>query len=237
MKLREFNEQGIEAFRAHLNRIREDKKGELPPELLNDPALTNLLKPDIEIEPQLFSSRFDFAEWFFGVLSEMGADPHTLSKGLWCWLSAALFDQVCPVNGKGQRKVGAEPRYIPDLARYTRRYRHLLRTPFLIYHLHSDDPERAMVVLVNPLDKPGELTEQIASRAGIVRCPGMMRMATGLFIDPETRQRKKGASGDAAARFGVLMNQYQLTWDLPSVDIREFTQLLPREFNRFKSKP
>lgn len=234
MRFRRFTDTGVEAFSRYIQDLRDDPKLPLPPAMLSDDALTELLTPEVSATPDTFNTRMEFARWLDQAFEQSGAETPVLDTGFWTWLTAALFDQVCPADGNGRRKPGADARYIPDMSQWTRRYRHLLANPYQVFQLHRDNPERAVVALVNPLHKPGELTEQFTARLDIIRCPGTIGLATKLFIDPVTGARRRGASGSAARRFGKLMNQYTRTWDLQSVDASEFAQLLPREFNRFK---
>lgn len=234
MKFRRFNDAGVDAFRRCLDSLRSDPKAPGPVELAEDPSLTEMLTPEVGAVPERFENRMAFAKWLDRAFQDSETEPPLLDAGFWTWLTAALFDQVCPPDGNGRRKPGENAKYIPDMSRWTKRYRHLLANPFNVFQLHRDNPERAAVALVNPLDKPGELTEQFAARVEIVRCPGTIGLASKLFIDPSTGMRKRGASGLAARRFAKLMNQYTRTWDLQSVDSDNFVQLLPREFSRFK---
>jgi hypothetical protein len=237
MKLRRFNSEGIVAFRSYLEDVRADPTLPAPLALLNDPALTEVLRPEVDATPHAFPTRLAFAAWLDEAFTSSGASAPLLDAGYWAWLTAALFDQACPQDGHGRRRPGADARYIPDVTRWTRRYRHLLANPFQVYQLHRDDPRRAAVVLLNPLHQPGELTEQFTARLELVSCPGAIGLATRLFIDPASGTRRRGAAGAAARRFGKLVNQYTRTWDLPSVQLDDFIRMLPREFNRFKPRP
>ena len=234
MRFRRFTNAGVDAFSRYIHDLRADPKLPLPHGLLTDDALTEMLTPEVSATPEGFNTRMEFARWLDRAFEESDAEVPSLDTGFWTWLTAALFNQVCPSDGNGRRKPGADARYVPDMTKWTRRYRHLLANPYQVFQLHRDAPERAAVALVNPLHKPGELTEQFTARLEIIRCPGTIGLATKLFVDPATGARRPGASGSAARRFGKLMNQYNRTWDLQSVETDSFAQLLPREFNRFK---
>jgi len=234
MQFRRFNDRGIEVFRSLLMEMRQNPKAPFPKSILTDESLSQVLEPKISAPVEEFANRMAFARWLSSAAESCQAQPPRTDVGFWTWLTAALFDQVCPADGHGKRKVFAEARYIPDLTRYSRSYRHLLANPFHVYQLHHEDPSRAIVALINPLQTPGELTEQFASRIELIACPGAMSVARALYIDPETGERRRGASGDSAGRLAKVMNQYARTWDIPVVDSAEFTHMLPAEFNRFK---
>lgn len=234
MQFRRFNEAGIDAFRSYLHRLREEPSLPPPVSLLSDPSVSEPLDPALSAEPEPFENRHAFARWLHAAAESAGTPIPRHDAGFWAWLSLALFDQVSPADGNGRRKPGADARHIPDRANWQRRYRHLLANPYDVLSLHRDDPARAMVVLVNPLHQPGELTEQFTARTDIVACPGTMALATYLYIDPETLNRRTGASGTSARRFGKLMNQYTRTWDLPEMRPSQFAEMLPNEFDRFR---
>ena len=234
MQFRKFNHVGVETFREYLQKLRSDPTLSPPSDLLSSTTLSEPLSPAISATVQPFINRMAFASWLFNAAITANVVIPRLDPGFWSWLSLALFDQVCPPDGHGRRKPGADARHIPDTRNWQRRYRHLLANPFEVYLLHRDNPTRALVALINPLDKPGELTEQITGRVEVVRCPGTMALASYLYIDPTTAARRKGASGDAARRLGKLMNQYTRTWDLPLMESPTFARMLPRsEFKQF----
>ncbi|MDQ3288598.1 MAG: hypothetical protein M3Q42_10145 [Pseudomonadota bacterium] len=233
-QFRSLNSAGIEAFRNYLQRLRMEATLPPPRHLLIDDAFSAPLIPSIEGKPERFGSRMAFARWLSGTADRSGHAIPRSDSGFWAWLSLELFDEVCPQNASGKRKPGADARHIPESSNWRRRYRHLLANPYDVFLLHRDDPTRAMAALVNPLSKPGELTEQFTARVELVSCPGTMALASHLFIDAHTGVRKHGASGDAARRFGKLMNQFARTWDLPLTSAPKFAELLPKEFERFR---
>ena len=233
MRLARFNELGLDYFRKYLGLLRQDPKASPPMHLLTSGEYSDDLPEPIDAEPRPFSNRLEFAEWLHDAAEAAGTAVPRDDVNFWAWLSLALFDQVCPVDGNERRKVGAQARYIPDTANWRRRYRHLLANPFDVLSVHFPNHQRALVALVNPLDKPGELSEQFGSRVEIINCPGSIGLATYLYIDPQTRERRKGASGEAARRFGKLMNQYTRTFDLPEMESGVFASILPKEFDRF----
>lgn len=215
MRFRRFNGLGVRAFAEYLGALRANGGTPVPTELLTNPRLTEPLSVPIESEvPASFASRMEFAKWLHATAIANGVDIPRHDAGFWAWLSLALFDHVCPVDGKGQRKPGADARHVIDATDWKRRYRHLLKNPYEIFFLHRDDSARALVALVNPLHRPGELTEQISGRQEIVTCPGCMSLATFLCIDSDGN-RRKGASGDFAGVFGKAVNRVSRTFDLP----------------------
>lgn len=236
INLRRFNNAGIEAFRDYLADLKHNPTAAIPSILEDDHYAVKISDTTVALSPKSFESRRIFAEWLDDAVEAAGADISLVDVGLWSWLSLLLFDQVCPPNTHGSRKVGAFARYVPEPSNFRRRYRHLLSAPYSIFRLHRDEPSRTNVILSGPLHQPGELAEQISARADFVSSAGAMSLATHLFIDQSTGKRRKGASGVAAARLGKLINQYRRTWDFEMLDAVEFAAALPKEFTRFVPK-
>jgi len=234
MQFRRFHNAGIEAFREYLHRLRSEPTLDPPWSLLSDDTMSEPLDPPISAEPEPFENRMAFARWLHDAVKTADVSIPYADAGFWSWLSLALFDQVCPADGKRKRKPYADARHIPDYGNWGRRYRHLLESPYEVYQVHRDNPERAIVALINPLHKPGELTEHLTGRRELIRCPGTIALASYLFIDRSTWTRRRDASGKSANRLGKLMNQYRLTWDLPEMDPVQFANILPSEFDKFR---
>ena len=232
MMLKRFNEKGVAAFSEYLIAVRTDPVKPVPTDLLDKPTLVTALPDPIDAEPKQFKDRLDFVTWLQEAADRAEVRIAFHDQGFWSWLALLLFDQLCPLR-KGKRTVGEDARYI--LSRdWRRRYRHLLATPYRTFQIHRTTPERAGIVLRQPLHVLGEITEQFASRQELISCPGTMGLATHLFVNPKTGHLRRGASGAAARRLGKLLNQYTRTWDVTVMEPARMAELLPAEFNRFK---
>src|SRR5262249_11852361 len=153
--------------------------------------------------------------------------------GLWAWLALFYFEQLCPKTAHGQRKPGELARWIPEVTNYQRYYRHLLAGPYRIYRAHRDNPQRAMALLCNPLDRPGDIVEQLASRQEIVTNRAIVESATRLYMDAATARPRRGAGGKGAGsarRLADVLNQFDITWDFYAMDSVNLLSLLPKEF-------
>jgi len=235
MQFRRFNDLGIKEFSDYLGTLRSNPSAPVPTDLLEQPQLTTVLEPVIEAKPHTFATRMEFARWLHEAAQRANAAIPRRDAGFWAWLTLALFEQVCPTKS-GKRKPGEEARYIPKFEDWKRRYRHLLATPYNVFVIHGEQPERAAFILNSPLHILGELTEQFASRQDIVSCPGTMALASYLFSDAGTGGRRRSASGNAARRLGKLLNQYQRTWDITIMSPQASAAILPREFEHFRKQ-
>ena len=95
-----------------------------------------------------------------------------------------------------------------------------------------------MAFLCNPLWKPGEIAEQLASRKELVTNRAVAELATQLYYDPAKQTFRRGAGSSvkgAARRLAALLNQLDLTWYLYGMSGHDILRLLPKEFDRFRT--
>ena len=237
MKLHRFNSDGVAAFATYRARLTLEPTLPPPMELLEDPALTELLPGDVEVPKRSFTNRLEAGKFFNEILDAARILLLERDQGLWAWLTLSYFDEVCPADVHGRRNPQDEARLLPILDNYQRFYRHLLLGPFLIVRAHRDQPERAIAMLCNPLWKPGEIVEQLASRKELVTNRAVVELATILYYNPATGSFKRGAGSSvkgAPRRLAALLNQLDLTWYLYGMSADEVLHLLPKEFDRFR---
>jgi hypothetical protein len=237
MKLRKFNGSGLVEFREQLLTLKSDPMREPPWHLLDDARFTTPAAVEVDIERQAFKTRMETAVAMNRLLGDRPPPGIDRDTGLWSWLSLFHFDSVCPIDEGGRRKVGAAHRYILEEANHKTYYRHLLLGPYLIFRAHREEPERAIVLLCQPPDAPGDIVEQLASRQEIVTNPVMMRVATELYYDRATGAPKRGASSKtrgSARRLAEVADQFDVTWDLFAIPWNSLLAKLPVEFDRFR---
>lgn len=239
MNLRRFNADGVSAFAIYRARLALEPSLPPPLELLDDPALTEGLPGEIEVPPRSFANRLEAGQFLNELIERAAINLPERDQGLWSWLTLFYFDEVCPADGNGKRSPKHEARLLPILDNHQRFYRHLLLGPFLIVRAHRDNPQRAIAMLCKPLDEPGEIAEQLASRKELVTNRAVAEAATQLYYDPAKASFKRGAGSDvrgAARRLATLLNQLDLTWYLYGLSSAELLHLLPKEFDRFRSQ-
>lgn len=231
MRLRRFTQIGIsrfDDFRASSLRTMDRLD-----EILHDDACSESVGSDIEVEARHLPTRFDVGEYLYALFDDADVLGVSADAGIWTWLSAFYFEQLCPQG----TSPGDRPRWEPAVDNYRQYYRHLLAGPYLIYRAHSDNPRRAMALLANPPHQPGDIAEQLASRQELVTNPSVMEVATRLYINSATNGPKRGAAGrgpGSARRLAAVLNQLDLTWDLYGLDTDKLLDLLPEEFDQFK---
>lgn len=236
MKLRRLNKTGIDLFSVYLDALESDPSRNPPNSLLEDAAASDTITAAVEVEQRRFGNRFTAAEYLDQLISKAGLTDVERDIGLWAWLTLFYLDETCP-RARGERHPGERARYIPEATNSRRYYRHLLAGPYRIYKAHRQNPKRALVVLCQPLDKPGDVVEQFASRQEIVTNGTVLAVATQLYVDPATGLQRRGAqtkNAGAARRLADVLNQFDVTWDLYATLASELQGILPTEFDRFR---
>lgn len=234
MRVRSLNERGIEEFEVFLS-SREAVAGvEVPRAMLDDDFLATPFENDAEVESRDFASRFELAQYLCDVLPGAGpALDH--DRGLWSWLGLFYFEQLCPIQADGSRKIGEKYRYVlsPDYRHY---YRHLLAMPYVIYRLHG---QYSRTILSPPVHSHGDFAEQLASRQEIITNRGLIQAVDHLYFAPDDAggAPKRGATnrkkGGTLRRLVDVIQQFDLTYDLYGMTAQEILGVLPREFARW----
>ncbi|MBL7963726.1 MAG: hypothetical protein JNM31_07755 [Flavobacteriales bacterium] len=236
MKIGRLTDVGMARFATWLDSLRIDPTIQPPAELLTDLIACEPLGASVELEAKRLSSRFDAAEYIHGCITAEQLPEVEGDSGLWAWLSLFFIDTVCPPDAKGGRKPGALARHIPEPSNFQRYYRHLLAGPYRIYRAHRDDPRRALALLCQPVDSPGDVVEQLASRQELVTNRGIMGLATKLYVAPDSLKVKTGAGGKgggSARRLSDVIEQFDLTWDLYAATPNELAAVMPLEFAKY----
>jgi hypothetical protein len=239
VKLHCFNRDGVAAFATYRARLTLEPTLPPPVELLQDPALTELMPGDVEVPARSFTNRLEAGRFLNELLDAAQVHSPERDQGLWTWLTLFYFDEVCPADGNGRRNPKDEARLVAQVGNFQRFYRHLLLGPYLIVRAHRDRPERAIAFLCKQLWEPGEIVEQLASRKELVTNHAVAEVATQLYYDPSTGSFKRGAGSSvkgAPRRLAALLNQLDLTYYLYGMTAAELLALLPKEFDRFRAK-
>lgn len=237
MKIRRFTQEGIARFNEYLNLLEAEPTRLFPKELLEDSACSEVFGRPTEIHQKALPSRYAAGEYLYATLPQTDIPDFERDVGLWAWLTLFFFDQLCPANKAGQRKLRERTGYIPEPENYTRYYRHLLLGPFLIFRAHRDNPKRAMSLLCKQLPVIDDIVGQVAAYQELVSNPAIVELATQLYFDPATGTTKRGSGGKTGGsprRLIDILRQFDVTWDLYTMTMTEFWTLLPKEFDRFR---
>jgi hypothetical protein len=209
-------------------------------QLSREAKYTTPLKTDVEVnENQMFATRFEAGRYLNSILPEDSSEISYKNTGLWTWLSALYFRQLVePKKEHGKFNLWSSPRYV--FLNETRRfYRHLLFTPFWICRTEGEVVAK-FFVSVAPYTG-GDTVEQLYSRAKFfVQIPSLVEAAIDLYVDPKTNKLKSGINSKnkpgGAIRLAMnIPQQLEMTYDLSSMTKDEILEILPDEFDAWRS--
>lgn len=184
-----------------------------------------------------FASRFEMAAAAHKAFGDLLGSELDRDARFWAWVALAWIDVLLPKAGGKRARPLSIYRWIPDVNNPRTFHRHLVAGPVLVYHDHQDNPRRALAVLCGQPSRPGEVSEQLLSNRTFCSSPGIMELATRLYVNAETRLLKRGASGKSsgsARRLIDVLTQLERTWDVRSLSEEQLLKLLPEEeFGRF----
>lgn len=240
-RLLRLNEDGIRRMEEWVGDLKLDPTLPVPGDLLEEGVFATKVEPQIPVGDIEAASRFELAHKLADLFADFDIDGLYDDVGLWSWLSLHCIDVLMPPS-RGRRKPGELARYVPS-PRWDRRYRHLLRAPWhLVARARADgiDPGIFEPFLVNAPDRPGELYEQFFSRVDQASSPGVLAAVRKLFFDEGTGRLRRGTSGKgsgSARRFGKVVNQLLLTYQVPIATCEGILGILPsREFKTAESR-
>jgi hypothetical protein len=181
-----------------------------------------------------FANRFDLAEYLQPIVRATGVAEPLLESGMWEWLSLIWIDQLAR-SKSGKLKVGERARYF--VLEQRKRYRHLVLGPYEIYHLYREQPQNARCLLYTKPAQPGELVGQLGAKGKVVRAKAVVIAATKLYLNSKGLKFGAGSDGTGSPRrFNAVIEQLDRTFDLQSMTPDAFLQLLPKEFDSWKTK-
>ena len=236
MKLGRFTPLGMDRFSQFLDELKSNPDAEFPRDLLSFPSYFETIDDETDIIPYKFKSRFDVGKYLNSLITSSGLSNVERDVSFWVALTAFYFDVLCPLNKDGQRIILKRARYIPETQNWRRYYRHLLLGPYLVYHTHLDNPERAMAFLCKPPHVFTDVDEQILAYQEFVTNKAVVELTTKLYYNPKTKNLKYGAQTKGSGsprRLATILDQFSLTWDLYAANTEELLNLLPSEFEKF----
>ena len=237
-RLRRLNDEGVRRFAEYLA---GGADGPAPVELLDNPETSDALPVPVIVGSGIFDSRFDFGVHLQTLFKNHDAAVIGSDRNLWTSLALYWFDHLCPPK-PGGRDVGEEYRYILS-SDYRHYYRHLVRSPWYLVHMHG---ENSRILLVaprkqdHPLSVHGEIMEQLGGRQQVLASRRIIAAANRMYLDPRTNRPRTGVAGSgrgSARRFGIVLRQFDLTYDPEAMPDGGLTEVLPAEFEKWKPAP
>lgn len=233
---RQLNDQGIAKFSEYLA---GSATGPAPLELTSNPETSEPLPSPIPFSQTDFSTRFELGKFLVASLNAYDAAKISSDRKLWTTLALLLFDKICPKDASGSRKVMEEYRYILSTD-YRHYYRHLVRSPWQLVKTHDDNARILLVAAspnAHPLSVHGEILEQFGGRQQVLGSRPIVAAACKLYLDPSSGRPKKGVAGSkggSARRFGIVLRQFDMTYDPADMPEDQLISILPSEFDRWR---
>ena len=244
MEIRALTDQGVQRYTLYLREL-DNSTEQIPKPDLNENAFSKTLDLDPKIyidETKTFDSRHDIGHYLYHRFSMAGirreyviSEKPELWMNVWSWLAYIWLDHFVPVKN-GVHLVRAIPRYIGSND-WKRFYRHFISTPYLIFSLHESYYSK--LFLDCPPSIHNEMMEQIGSRQWIISSQRLIELAHLLYWNREKDRVKRGAGGKGRGtprRFGRVINQFLLTYDLHHMDAEKILEILPSEFREWTEK-
>lgn len=236
--IRILNRKGEEAFIDYINRVKAGAPDPPPIESLGRSPYSLEFSPYIEVpvEPSA-NIRLGLGKYLFDLFEANGIQRGDLLSysGMWSWLALVWFDKLCQTGIDGLRKPGEISRYVCS-SHYTDYYRHLAASSWDIYYLYRDE---SRLFLWTPLYLHNDFVEQLASRQDIITNKPLIDVFDRLYWDVTRNRPKRGAQGrNRPGNFRRLLQfiqQVDLTYDLRAMTAEEILELLPAEYNSWKT--
>jgi hypothetical protein len=233
--LKIFTEEGIHRFTENIHNVRNDPATLLPD--LNTEPYSLEFQPSIYIdENKTFATRMDMASYLserFRNASVSRENAVGLGKeGLWTWLAYLWFDQITDQR----RYVGRTERYVCS-SDWNRYYVHLIAGAYQIFVSLGEDGSR--LFLCSEPFILNDFNDHMACYQYIVGYPNIIKVAHTLYWDENTRRPKRGSQTTKnpgnLRRFSKFISQIELTYDVYSMKCDDILNLLPNEFDRWKT--
>jgi hypothetical protein len=237
LQMRTLNPDGIEQMRIWLGQARQNSSTAVPVELLESTTFTKTFGDPVPAEifdQEAFATKLSLAEAIDKAIMAGGLDEESLenNQGFWSWLTLRFATQF--IGSKGQ--IGEPALWIYEPGNWRKVYRQKMAPLWLAYRAHRENPECLKAVLGIPVNKTGEVFEQMMARKWIVLSPGIMNLVTKLYFDEEQKKLKKGSGGkDAGAprRLSTVLDQLGLTYDIEELGSEALAGMLPNDFKKF----
>ena len=225
---------GIERFVDFIDSLRTDAPQAFPKDILQVGEFATKLGGETSWLDELdLDDRLATARALNEIINKIGLSSAERDTGFWVWCSAYLFDRLCKRKG-GKFDPGEIVTWVPQPDNWQRYYRHYLASIWRVYLAHRDNEKELVALLNGPVNIPGELWAQLASRQSRITNASIIDLAYRLYWDKEKNTRKRGSGGESPRRLAQVLKQFDRTWDFFAMTGEQLIELLPREFDRFK---
>jgi len=239
MNLRLMLPEGEHKFREYIHNLKTNSLFQRP-ELNNEPFSKEFSASVSIDEKKQFNSKMELAEYLQNCFSaaDLKREDVLPRNGLWTWLAYVWFDQLAPITNPAtsERNLKEDAKYLCS-SDYRNYYRHLVSGPYSIYSLNGAD--NSNIFLYSRVNEHNDFVEQFASRQFIISHKNIIEAIRRLYFDSQRGQPKRGAQSRTRQgnirRFVSVIQQFELTYDIYTMPADIILNLLPPEFNDWKT--
>ncbi len=224
--LRALTAEGIEWAREHLEGLREHPEGDptLPRDLLHSDRYSRVFPGTVLVEPRVFTTRREAGAYLAEVLAPV---QHLIADddGVWSWLGMYYFAESFALRTKRTRPPASEVfvyRRDDGSRSYQRRYKHYLRSSWLLYRQHG---EEADFFLDEDITTFGDLVDRAFSNSRVFTSRGFMPLLIHLFT---AEGKLKTDTRDSIRHLMRILPQLELTYDVYGMEPDALIEILPR---------
>jgi len=242
-KLRAFTPQGFQEFRSWLDRAENNvpkrRTTEPPPiSLLFDDQYSRLVEFDGELAQRRFDRKFDLGMEVCRALGREDTKKIESMPNVWPWLSLFFHESTFPQEN-GRWFTGERSRHIVQTIKGRKQdqsHRHLVKSAVTNVLRFG---EFAVVLMGNEI-RQSKIEEQVMSRRvdpPLAHHKEFVKTLYRLYWDAEADDLQTGARGEGSGSIMHmidLLTQFDLTFDISSLDVDDFMRLLPKDFDRFR---
>lgn len=231
-----FNDKGTSEFIRRIDLIRKGEKVDMDDGFIVDPKFSERVRPISRIGRPLLGTKREAGQYLNAKIGRILSKLGPSQPGLWNWLSAWLWDSLCP-PGKRPRST---PYYVYGHGHNSRRGQHLLAVSTLLFQKFPD----CRVLLNGPVDSLTAVVQEVNTRLSLVRIPCLGELLDRLYWD-EARQRPKAGlvnpgptprAGELRRRLPVCIQQLEMTYDLQALSADQLLELLGPEFKQWENR-
>lgn len=244
-ELRELTREGLETFRSWLDRAENN----LPKRFISEPPPTEILFDERysgrvglggPLLQRRFERKYDLGMEVCRALGRENAEKIINMPKVWPWLSLFFYETAFPRDKKGRWFTGAQSRHLIQTIQNRKQdqsHRHLVKgavTNVLRFGEYA-------VVLGTDIGQ-SKIEEQVMSRRvyqPLAYHKEFVKTLYRLYWNAEADDMKSGASGEGPGSIMHmidLLTQFDLTFDISSLEADHFLRILPKDFDRFRSE-
>ena len=227
----EFTSQGLPIFEKVFGGSAADEDIDLA-----DISIASPVDRTTELAVKEYTTAKELAQAILDSLSSVSIQDFLGRTGLWCWLTFVFRDQLFSRDESGRWDTGEVHRWLAsDPNDWRKGQRHLIRMPVQLLAEFGEDADHLLCGRPSVLP---EIREQLTSQQDMFD-RNFQRLARSLYFDSKNRRLKRGAGGKGPGsprRLAHVRQQFDVTWDLASLDNSTLMEMLPSEFDKFKAQ-